>query len=207
MQDEPLMAFPSVSKETTVPRRRQNDFWRFSRYRLGSRFNGINASLPGALFNDNEATRPLKQESPAHRRMVTLAEQGYTAREIADSLGFNRFTVQNALRQPNARKHMIETMQQDVSQEIKRFLEAEVLPSLETLKSVRDSDFAKPGERVAAANALLDRHMGKPNQPFTATTTHGKSVSDMSVAELDAALAATGFVASSTAASVGEGRT
>ena len=51
-----------------------------------------------------------------------------------------------------------------VQQEIKTLLEQEALPSLRTLITVRDSDKAKPSDRTNAANALLDRFLGKPQQ-------------------------------------------
>ena len=135
-----------------------------------------------------------------------MAEQGYNEKEIATALELNKHTVRNTLRQPSARQHMIETMQQDVSTEIKRFLEGTVLPSLRVLEEIALNPECRASDRIAAANSLADRQMGRPNQPFTHNPVNGKSVASMSVAELDAALAATGFVAPSAPDSVSEAK-
>lgn len=189
------LAFPEAVQ---TPPPKCFPFWKYSRARRGATYKGVNANLPGALFNDNDPKRVNLQEQPIHRRFVTLYEQGYTANEIAAATGKSRCTVLNTLRQPHARKHMIETLQQDVSQKIKDFLEGEVLPSLEVAKQIRDNELLKSSDRLAAANMFLDRQLGRPNQPFSLPA-QGKRPDEMTSDELRTALAATGFNAATIA--------
>ena len=154
--------------------------------------NGVNAKLPNALFNDGDPVYVHLAEKPIHRTMVALCQQGYTNREIATATGHNEFTVKNVLRQPHARQRMIENAQKDVSQEIKDFLEGEVLTNLRVMKEIRDDPNVKPETRLLAADKLTDRQMGRPSQPFSLPA-GGKKSSEMTDAEIDEALRATGF--------------
>jgi hypothetical protein len=144
------------------------------------------------LFNDLDPVYSFKKEKPVHRTMVSLAVQGYTTKEIAASTGTTVPHVSNVLRQPHARQHMIENAKKDVSLEIRDFLEGEVLENLRVMRTIRDDPQVKPETRLAAADRLTDRHLGKPTQPFTLPA-GGKDPSKMTDAELDAALRATGF--------------
>ncbi len=186
LSDETVMLpFP------TPPKHRGADAWE------KARFNGTNSQIPNALFNDVDTTFLLDKELPIHRRMVTLVEQGYNVKEIAAATGYSVRHVSDVLRQPFAREHIVKTLQDDVSQEIKNFLEAEVLPSLKVIKEVRDNELAKASDRLAAANCFLDRQMGRPNQPFTLPSTSTKALSDYTAAELETAIAAERSVAGS----------
>jgi hypothetical protein len=71
--------------------------------------------------------------------------------------------------------------------EIKEFLKAEVMPSLEVIKSVRDNITARPSDRVAAANTLLERFLGKAVQPISPDA---KPLSEQSDDELKSNVAA-----------------
>lgn len=167
--------------------------------------NGVNSRVPGALFGDMDPERFLKHEKPVHRVVTNMVLQGYTLKEAAEATGLGAATVRRACRQPYARQRMIETAKKDVSLEIKQFLEAEVLPSLRVLSTVRDDPNARASDRLAAANALLDRHLGRPTQPFTLPAA-GKDPSKMTDAELDAALRSTGFDPANAAAAVAASR-
>lgn len=153
---------------------------------------GVNARLPDALYNDFDPTYQFKSEKPMHRTAVALCEQGYTINEIAAATGCSRWTVKNIVRQPHARQRMIENAQKDVSQEIKDFLEGEVLTNLRVMKEIRDDPNVKPETRLLAADKLTDRQMGRPSQPFSLPA-GGKKSSEMTDAEIDEALRATGF--------------
>lgn len=188
------LPFPEVAK----PRKQWgNPLLGQSRKWKGARFCGINAELPGALFNDYDPQQLRQSEKPEHRRIVTLKEQGYENKEIAEALGVSRNQVSQIVRQPWARQHMIETMQKDVSQEIKNFLEGEVLGSLKVIRDIRDDANATRMEKLKAAEMLADRTLGKPTQPFSVPHA-GKPVSQMTDAELDAAIAAGGAFNSAT---------
>lgn len=149
-------------------------------------FNGANSKLQNALHNDIEPFRELVKETPAHRRMIELATQGFTNIEIARLCEVTTVTVVNVLRQPWARERMIKDLKNDTLKDIRNFLETEALPSLEMIKAQRDSALSKPSEKIAASTALLDRFMGKPNQPVTTEVTISKpeELSDNELAAL-----------------------
>lgn len=145
------------------------------------RWDGANAKLEGGLKNDFDPRYELKQERTYHRTFINMAAAGYTAQEISEFTGFTRVTVANALRQPWAREHLIKETKKTLQDEMKEFLEGEILPSLRTLVAVRDGDQVKPSDKVNASNALLDRFLGKPVQPITEEI---KPPSEMSDEEL-----------------------
>jgi CRP-like cAMP-binding protein len=138
---------------------------------------------PDRLWNDNvitgEATTPLRDhEQPHHRVAVLLKAQGLSTNEIAETLGYTASTISVILRQPWARKLLTELIMRHGRAGIERLLEAELIPSILTLVEVRDSPTAPPSTRVAAADKLLDRFLGKPTA-FVETTTHQAPASDV----------------------------
>lgn len=142
-----------------------------------------NANLVDALVGDVDPRRYQRQEKPVHRTMVNMAAAGYTNKEIAQFTGYSTATVHEAITQPHARERIINDIKKTVQDEMKDFLEAEVLPSLKMLKAVRDGEGVRNQDRLAASNALLDRFLGKPVQPIN---NDAKPVSDLSDEELKA---------------------
>ena len=128
------------------------------------RADGVNANMEDGLNGDLDPSRLITRELPVHRTMINMAVAGYQITEIAKLTGYCNNTVSNVLKQPWARKYMVQEAKKTVQQEIKTLLEQEALPSLRTLITVRDSDTARPSDRANAANALLDRFLGKPQQ-------------------------------------------
>lgn len=142
---------------------------------------GVNSMLTDALVGDHDPHLVYQTEKPIHRTMVNMASTGYTNKEIAAFVGRDIATVSNVLRQTWARERMITECKKTVQDEMKEFLEGEILPSLRTLVSVRDGEGVKPSDKVNASNALLDRFLGKPVQPITEDI---KPPSEMSDEEL-----------------------
>jgi len=156
------------------------------------RAGGVNSQLEEALHGDLDPGYIIQQEKPWHRTAVNMAAAGYQNNEIAQSLGRNQNTVASVLKQPWARKHLINEAKKTVQDEIKAILEAEALPSIRKLVAIRDSvDFnsgvpvlaADKNVAKAAADSLLDRFLGKPVQPMT---TDAKPVAQLSDEELRA---------------------
>ena len=135
------------------------------------------------LHGDTDCWNQIVREKPVHRTMSEMSVQGYDSNEIAKFTGYNVHHVRKILRQPFAREHIIKTIKKTVQDEMKEFLEAEVLPSLKVLKAVRDGAEVRNQDRLAASNALLDRYLGKPVQPIN---NDAKPVSDLSDEELKA---------------------
>jgi phage terminase small subunit len=134
--------------------------------------------VEGALHNDSDSVREIQQEKAIHRRFVDLQLQGYTPTEIAKQTGYSMQWVSQVLKQPFARQHFINESKKTVQEEMKDFLESEVLPSLQALKSVRDDPEARKADKIVASNSLLDRFLGKPVQPIAADAKPPSEMSD-----------------------------
>lgn len=139
-------------------------------------------ALFGDRLVDGSNTNQVKNaEAPQHRLMVLLKVQGYSNREIAELTGYTDTTVSNVLRQPWARSRLVKLISEHGLVGIKRLLEGELAANILTLVAVRDDASARGSERIAAANALLDRFLGKPTT--VVETTHreapGASVEEL----------------------------
>jgi hypothetical protein len=147
------------------------------------RTGGLNSKLDDALFNSVDADHFISHEKAWHRRAVDMAIQGFKVAEIAKHLGYSRGQVGTVLSQPWAQQRMIEKSTKSVQDEMREFLEAEVMPSLRLVKELRDDTKLKAEVRSRQAEILLERFLGKPTQPIT---TNAKEVSQMSPSELAA---------------------
>ena len=148
------------------------------------RANGENSKLDGALFNDFDSKRHIVRERPHHRTMVDMSMAGYSNNEIASATGFKRHSVSNVLRQPWAREYIIKETKKTVQDEIREVLEAEALPSIRKLVTLRDAEAKTAAEKnvqLSATNAILDRFLGKPTQPIS---TNQKPPSELTDDEL-----------------------
>lgn len=150
------------------------------RGRLDLNNNGINSGIVDALKGDKDPDRIYEIEKPVHRTMAEMAAAGFQIKEIASATGYSEKGVQIALRQPHARERIIARARESAQADIKRILEEEAIPSIKVLVSLRDN---VPGEvpaavRKSAADALLDRFLGKPNQPITVAEKPAESMTD-----------------------------
>lgn len=107
-----------------------------------------------------------KREQPYHRVVAEMLAQGYTQKEIAIMVGRDPDTITRVARQPYVRERMINNIKSNAKQEIKAFLEKEVMPSLQMVVAVRNDPTAKTSDRLSAANTILDRFLGKAAQPI-----------------------------------------
>jgi hypothetical protein len=103
--------------------------------------------------------------------MQELKIKGHTVEEIAKFTDYDPQYVRVILAQPWAQKNIVDNIKKSVQDEIKEFLEAEVLPSLRTLTSLRDSDETPAAVRQTSAVAIIDRLLGRPNQPISTQQT------------------------------------
>ena len=131
------------------------------------RADGENASLEDGLAGDIDCTVRLTHEKPAHRLMSEMAANGYSCEEIAKFTGYTNHHVSDVLRQPFSRERVLKTIKKTAQDEIKEFLEAEGMPSLRVIKTLRDDIQVPPAVRGAMAEKLTERFLGKPVQPFS----------------------------------------
>ena len=105
----------------------------------------------------------LSHEKPEHREVVLLRMTGASAADIAKQTGYSYAHVCNVLRQPWARKRIIEHMHRS-KDDMLAMLEHEAAQSVLTLVELRDNGEAPAAVRRQAADSLLDRYLGKAPQ-------------------------------------------
>lgn len=139
---------------------------------------GENSTLPNAFFNDCDARVRYQRETPAKRRIIELAIQGFNNCEIARLCDVTSVTVSQTLKQPWAREYMITTMRKESESNIQELLKEELLPSLAVVLHVRDNDQCRPELRMQAANSIIDRVLGKAAQPILSGKIEPEKLSD-----------------------------
>lgn len=115
-----------------------------------------------ALFNDKPAYQAVLKESPRHRLILWMTANGHSPQQIADALGITKQTVYTVRKQPWFREMFVRITSDLGKDSVTQFLKSEVMPSLETLREIRDDPNAKTSDRRGAATDLLDRYLGKP---------------------------------------------
>lgn len=124
------------------------------------------------MFNAKDPNFAIQHEKPEHRMAVYLKAQGKSNREIAKLLGYTEAWVSQIIRQPWARVALLREMQAAGRDAIQTTLEGAALDSVLTVISIRDDLSAKQNVRLAAADSLLDRFLGKPTQRVEQTNTN-----------------------------------
>ena len=109
----------------------------------------------------------LKHEKFEHRIVIFLKAQGLSNKEIADKTGYTPVSISNIVRQPWAQTRIIEEMHKAGRDEVQTMLRGAMADSVARLIEERDNPNARASERITAADKLLDRFYGKPNQPIT----------------------------------------
>lgn len=125
------------------------------------------------LHNHTAPYHVNKKERPAHRLMLELAAKGFTNKEIAETVGKTTVNVNNALRQPHSQQTLVNSIRERVSadEQVVEVIRSNVVKAVSTLAEIMDNDDAKNSDRIAAAEALLNRRYGKAVQPISAGST------------------------------------
>lgn len=128
---------------------------------------------PDALYGDRPPNLRIKAEKPEHRIVLFLKGQGLSNNEIAERTGYTYPWISQLLRQPWARKRLVEEITASGRDAVTDIIKSAAEDSVWTLIAERDNDNAKPSERISAANSLLDRFLGKPTQKVEQTIKTG----------------------------------
>lgn len=118
----------------------------------------------GMLHGDTPPGQVINKEQPIHVLMCYMQASGHSAEEIAERTGYAVNSVKAVQRQPWYRTRFLSIISKEGGDNVRKFLDGQVMPSLSTLVEIRDSDAHKGPTRVAAANAILDRALGKAVQ-------------------------------------------
>jgi len=120
------------------------------------------ASLPYAT---------ILEEKPVHRNVAYLMVAGRTRKEISELTGLSVVYLSQLARQPWFQVRVKAIADAAGKDMVKAYLEGEVIPSLEVLRTIRDNPAEKGATRVTASTARLDRFLGKPIAHIESTAT------------------------------------
>lgn len=114
----------------------------------------------------------LQQERPLTRNIIELTAKGYKPKEVAERLGVTTSTVNNTLRQPFVNEKMPAEIRRTMGadEEVVEILRGNIAKAVQVLVDIALDSNVKESSRIAAANSLLDRKYGKPNQPVNRGT-------------------------------------
>ena len=123
---------------------------------------------PNALHNAREPYYLIQHEKAVHRMMAYLSVRGDSLREIAEATGYTSVAISNILRQPHCQALIAEETKRLGTQEVTVVLRGKAMAAVQRLSKELDNENTGSSQsRIAAANAILDRVYGKPNQPIT----------------------------------------
>ncbi len=145
-----------------------------------------NNAEPRPMFNGREPQYVLQSERAVHRAICFLAAQGLSYVEIAQQLGVSGTTVGYVVKQDWAEKEILDIIHKNGGDAVATVLSQQALPSVLKLVELRDSEEVAAEVQRKAANDLLDRIFGRPNQPVTHRQ---EDLEQMSDAELQAIIA------------------
>lgn len=142
------------------------------------------ASRPLFSAHEDESRRVLKREKAIHRIIVMLTASGMSQGEIATHLGVSRGMIHDCLRQPWAKEMVVEEIQRSGRSTIDALVQGAALDSVMKLIELRDAEKSPVETQRKAANDILDRAFGKPNQPITHREEQVAEMSDAELADL-----------------------
>lgn len=121
------------------------------------------------LANRKQPYYERQQEQPWHRVAIELTAQGYTPEEVAHRLQKHVVTVRDVLKQPMLQQTIVDTIHKvaNKDQEVVELIRENVVEAVNALAEIVVDKSAKNSDRITAANSLLDRRYGKPNQPMS----------------------------------------
>lgn len=122
------------------------------------------AADPNAFHGARAPSLAIQQETPEHRKMITMKAMGLTNGEIAEMFGRSQAHVSQVMRQPWAKLQLVKLITEAGKDPLKVMIESAAIDSAATLIEIRDDKSAPASVRVAAADKLLDRFLGKPTQ-------------------------------------------
>ncbi len=124
----------------------------------------------------------IKHERAYHRLAAMLAAEGWTAKEIAEKLGFTPACIQNLLRQEWMQKTITRQLSKN-SDKVLVELRGEALAAARRLIALSEDDDAPWETRRKANNDILNRVYGMPNQPITHSQLNIENMTDAELLE------------------------
>jgi predicted transcriptional regulator len=153
----------------------------------GSQIEQEAAANSDGFFGAKQPNLAILTEKPQHRMAVYLKATGLSNREIATRLSLSEAWVSQILRQPWAQQQLVKELQLAGRDVVKSVIEASALESVFTLIAIRDDTSNKASTRLAAADSLLDRAIGKAVQRVESDNTHRQIPAEMSALDKELA--------------------
>jgi len=109
-----------------------------------------------------------QQEQAWHRLACRLAGRGYTAVEIAEQVGCTPTAVQEILKQPQFQGNILTSIEHTLieDEEVVRVIRENVVSAVITTANIMKDEKVRSADRLRAAEMLLNRRYGMPNQPI-----------------------------------------
>ena len=142
---------------------------------------------PRPLFNGREPAYVLKAERPEHRIIIMLKAAGRTNIEIAEATGTTPVHVAHIVKQPWAVEQILQEIENTGRQPLIEMLHDMSMKALKFQDSLLDDKEANKETRRKVSECVLDRVLGKANQPFSVDDK--RQPSDMTLEEIDKRLA------------------
>lgn len=135
------------------------------------------------LYNDRDPHYLIKHQRPEHRIAILLKAQGNSNREIAQTMGISAVSVANILKQPWARKQLLEEINRAGRNEVIQVFKGAALDVAEAVVAIVNDPETKASDKLSASHLILDRLFGKATQPMDINLSDSK-LKTMSDAEL-----------------------
>lgn len=125
----------------------------------------------------------LQQERYEHRIIAELKASGKTNTEIAHITGYTQPAIGYIVKQPWCKEYILSEIHRRGGQMVQDYMAKHAMPAAETIvQGFMDEDMTRGRDRVAAAEALLNRVFGKPTQ--TVISHKGSDLSKLTDDEL-----------------------
>lgn len=125
----------------------------------------------------------LQKERYVHRLCAFMLAEGRNHTDIAREIGVCSQTVNSWAAQSWMQELVLEMIHREGDETMKKLHDASV-KAAETLVNVMNDAENKAETRLKAANDILDRKYGRPNQPHTSRTIPAEQLTDDDLARL-----------------------
>ena len=133
---------------------------------------------PEPLHNAKNPYYHIQRERFEHRIICFLKAEGYSNIDIAKRTGMSAVAISNIIRQPWAQKQILDIIHDKGGDAVSALLNGAAADAVQRLIIEKDNMEARASERILAADKILDRAFGKPNQPLQYSTADTKKLSD-----------------------------
>jgi hypothetical protein len=135
------------------------------------------------LYNDRNPHYLIKRQKPEHRIVILLKAQGNSNKEIAKITEMSPVAIANILKQPWARKQLLDEINAAGRNEVIQIFKGAAMDVASAVVDIVNDPEAKASDKISASHLILDRLFGKATQPMDINL-DGSKLKTMSDAEL-----------------------